>query len=71
MDLYSPDARIAFSFQSVQRDVRSLSSNRHDRRLTNSCLFTIYDYAPIRFAACTDAIYITIFRIYTGLFISP
>ena len=55
MDLYSRMLEYPFFFSLSREAWGHYRQIDNDRLLTNSCLFTIHDYAPIRLAACKTA----------------
>jgi hypothetical protein len=62
MDLYSRMLEYPFFF-SLSREIWGhYHQIDNDLLLTNSCLFTVRDYAPIRFAACKTAKFIRTFH---------
>jgi hypothetical protein len=62
MDLYSRMLEYPFFFSLSREMWGHYRQIDNDRLHTNSCLFTIHDYAPIRFAACKTANFIRTFH---------
>jgi hypothetical protein len=62
MDLYSRTLEYPLFFSLSKEMWGHWRQKDNDRLLTNSCLFTIHDYVPIRFAACKMANFISTFH---------